>query len=183
MPRSLKFIHVTKTAGTSIEDAAKAKNIYWGRHHSEYGWWHDTLKPAIAHKYDWFMVVRNPYTRILSEYHCRWGGSAAAGRTKEKMNRFLIAKINRARQNRTGDHYTEQYRYLYPGATIHVLKFERLREEFDALMTMYGITGLVLPHENATTKRFQVSDFSRELVDLINTVYDKDFESFGYDKL
>lgn len=35
--KELKFIHITKCAGTSIEDLAKEKGIFWGRHHEEYG--------------------------------------------------------------------------------------------------------------------------------------------------
>lgn len=34
--KELKFIHITKTAGTSIEDVAFKKNILYGRYHQEY---------------------------------------------------------------------------------------------------------------------------------------------------
>ena len=79
MEKQLKFIHIPKTAGTSIENAGKKINIDWGRYHKEYipekiayHFHHHTilskLNPDIVNKYDWFMVVRNPYDRILSEY-------------------------------------------------------------------------------------------------------------------
>jgi hypothetical protein len=75
--KELKFIHITKTGGTSIEDIGDTINIKWGRNHKEYGYWHYYFpkKPyTIKIKYDWFVVVRNPYERILSEYFCKWGG-------------------------------------------------------------------------------------------------------------
>lgn len=70
--RELKFIHITKTAGTCIENAGRKNRIQWGRHHTEYGEWHEYFpsKPAeLKLKYDWFLVVRNPYERTLSEYY------------------------------------------------------------------------------------------------------------------
>lgn len=185
--KPLKFIHITKCAGTSIENAAKKAGINWGRHHREYGFHHrifPNIHPAISEQYDWFMVVRNPYTRILSEYHCRWGGIGATTdltHTVAEMNSYLVKKI--MQRSRSGNHYTEQFRYCHPTIPIHIIKFENLQSEFDALMATYTITGLVLEHENANPKLFTVSDFSPELLTLINQVYDQDFTTFGYEKM
>jgi len=185
--KPLKFIHITKCAGTSIENAAKKAGLNWGRHHREYGFHHrifPNIRPAILEQYDWFMVVRNPYTRILSEYHCIWGGIGATiglKHTVAEMNSYLIQKI--MQRQRTGNHYTEQFRYCHPTIPIHIIKFENLQSEFDALMATYSITGIVLEHENARPKLFAVSDFSPELLTLINQVYDQDFTTFGYTKM
>ena len=185
MTKPLKFIHITKCAGSSIENAGLKQGIKWGRYHRVYGFWHQifpNVRPAIINKYEWFTVVRNPYDRILSEYHCKWGGvgDSKVCHTKEQMNAFLIRKIKRRRKS--GDHYTEQYKYLHPTVPIHILKFENLVPEFDALMGQYNIQGVTLARDNSTVKVFSVSDFSPELIALINEVYDKDFETFGYTK-
>jgi hypothetical protein len=204
--KPLKFIHITKNAGTSIENAGKAKGLQWGLYHTEYGlghitpdsgWHHEVttrLPLSLINQYDWFMVVRNPYTRILSEYHCKWAGPPASStvgpmnflkhnkqKLKESMNEYLIQKIRNAPAE--GHHYTPQALYLHPTAKIHVLKFENIQAEFDALMATYGIEGLVLKRENSKEKRFRISDFSRELIALINEVYHEDFVQFGYRKL
>ena len=42
--KQLKFIHITKCAGTSIEDIGIENNILWGRFHTEYGNWHEIFK-------------------------------------------------------------------------------------------------------------------------------------------
>ena len=82
--KELKFIHITKCAGTTIENMGKKNNILWGRFHKEYGCnyilgppWHEIFKNQNTNlklKYDWFVVVRNPYERLISEFYCKWGG-------------------------------------------------------------------------------------------------------------
>jgi hypothetical protein len=183
--KELKFIHITKTAGTSIEEVGRAKGFLWGRDHKEYGFWHvpfSTLPAALKTKYDWFLVVRNPYERILSEYYCKWGGigsSRSRAHTKEEFNAYLLQKIG-ARQPSSG-HYIEQYKYLDASTTQHILKFEDLPHAFNELMKTYGIDATLNVHTNARTPGvFTTADFSEELLKLINAVYARDFESFGY---
>lgn len=72
--QELKFIHVPKNAGLSIEQIGLNNNILWGRSHSEkgdYGYYHESFfakREEMKRKYDWFMVCRNPYDRVLSAW-------------------------------------------------------------------------------------------------------------------
>lgn len=183
--KELKFIHITKNAGTSIEEVGRAKGLQWGRNHTEYGFWHvpfSTLPTSLKTKYDWFLVVRNPYERILSEYYCKWGGvgSSRTTHTKEEFNAYLLRKI-RARRPSSG-HYIEQYKYLDASTTQHILKFEELPHAFDELMKVYGIDATLNVHTNARRSGvFTTADFSDELLGLIHTVYARDFEVFSYE--
>ena len=96
-PTCLSFVHITKTGGTAIEKLAAGKGIAWGACrwvtnsspfdkicnglplYNKWNYkggqktpWHD---PSA--KYDCnelFAVVRNPYTRSVSEFFCKWGG-------------------------------------------------------------------------------------------------------------
>ena len=189
--KPLKFVHITKCAGTSIEDAGKNNNIEWGRFHKEYGFWHKCfiyIDVKIIEKYVWFVVVRNPYDRIVSEYFCNWSGigrrTEKCNLTKDEINKYLIGRINS--RNPTGDHYTEQYKYINPRAKMYVLKFENLEAEFNNLMTKYSLEHIKLEKKNAkkpNISNFFVSDFSIELIKLINNVYDIDFKLFGYKKI
>ena len=194
--KELKFIHITKCAGTFIEDIGIMNNIKWGRYHKEYGWWHGSFvdKPKLLkNKYDWFMVVRNPYTRILSEYYCEWGGIGKKNivHTKEEFNNFLINKINN--RNKVGwyDHYTEQYKYIDNRYNIYIVKFENLYNDLKKLFTKYNI---IIDLTNYTKKInnkesmnkniiFTINDFSDELLELINSVYHNDFIMFNYEKI
>lgn len=186
--KELKFIHITKCAGTSIENLGKKKNILWGRFHKEYGWWHGifTKKPLrLKSKYDWFIVVRNPYERILSEYYCKYGGPSVRHKNVQDFNNYLIDRIQKRGITRRGDHYTEQYVYLDSNCTIHVIKFENLKQDFDNLMVKYNLPLQLNIHSNKGegVKTFQVKDFSNDLIKLINKVYSKDFEIFNYQKI
>jgi hypothetical protein len=199
MNKSLKFIHITKTGGTSIEDCAISKQIQFGRFHHEYasskmktfsGKYHmyfPMVSTNVKNKYDWFMVVRDPYDRIISECHCKWGGGNwkqikhdSKRCSADQMNKYIQMRIRTRTPH--GYHYSEQYKYLDDSLDIqiHVLKFENLKEEFDALMEKYNIDVQLDVHHNQNNKRFSVKDFSKETIDLINVVYEPDFRLFGY---
>ena len=190
----LKFIHITKCAGTFIEDIGEKNNICWGRFHKDYGFWHDLFpaKPDILkQKYDWFVIVRNPYDRILSEYYCRWSGIGQKHmiHTKEQFNKYLIEKINL--RSETGHHYTEQYKYIDTDENIkiNIIKFENLNDELTELFQKYHINidpkkyDKINAKENHNTQiKFTVNDFDEELIKLINEVYHTDFATFNYEK-
>ena len=184
--KELKFIHITKCAGTTIEEIGRDNKVWWGKYNKEYGWWHGMFSKKnkeLKDKYDWFMVVRNPYDRIISEYYCKWGSKGKKdNNTVEYFNKFLINKIkNRPKR---GGHYTEQYKYLDKDYNINILKFENLEDEFNNLMNKYNLKFKLDKHKNkSTNKKFKVSDFSNELLKLINRVYEKDFIEFGYSML
>ena len=184
--KPLKFVHITKTAGTTIEDEAKECNILWGRHHKEYNWWHEILsnKPlTLVEKYDWFTIVRNPYTRIISEFHCKFScGITQEVRnkfTKEEFNNYLIGKI--IHHDRNGNHYTPQYYYTDNNIPISVLKFENLNSEFNMLMKKYKLPVVINSHRNTNPKIFNITDINQKLRNVINKTYEKDFEYFNYD--
>jgi hypothetical protein len=191
----LKFIHISKCAGTFIEEMGKLNNIKWGKYHTEYGWWHEIFinkSYRLKRKYHWFTIVRNPYTRILSEYYCEWGGINHEScknikiENKKQFNDFLIKKIKNRDLN--GDHYTEQYKYIDKKYTIHIIKLENLVNELRELFNKYYINIDIEKYKKMNTKEnkndtipFTINDFNNELIDLINKVYKKDFELFGYE--
>ena len=187
--KELKFIHITKTGGTSIENIAKSHNILWGRFHKEYGHWHEIFKQKsiiFKNKYDWFVVVRNPYERIVSEFYCKWG-------TNIKINKYHISKLEFnyfiqkyiIYRNRVGGygHYIEQYKYIDDVSNIQILKFENLKEEFNNLMNKYSLNMKLTRHDNKGILKFTIDSLSQESIKLINKVYEKDFKMFGYKRL
>jgi hypothetical protein len=190
--KELKFIHITKNAGTYIEDTAKKSNILFGKHHKEYGnikngispWHHifPNVNKNVKDKYDWFMVVRNPYDRILSEYYCQQSSLARKITDKKEMNNYLINKIKK--RSKVGNHYTEQYKYLDSNYNIHIIKYEDMIPELSQLYKEYGLNIELIDKKinSSNIKKFTIKDFNNELITLINSVYKEDFKIFGYKK-
>ena len=192
MDKQLKFIHITKCAGTSIENIGKENNILWGRFHKEYGSWHEFFPnktKQLKLEYDWFTVVRNPYERLISEFYCKWWGINRHGKkdpnhvNEEEFNSHTKSQI--LSRSQVGDHYSEQYRYIDENAVIHILHFENIELEFNELMKKYKLDIKLNRKDNQATsvKKFTVESFTPELIKLINEVYHKDFITFDYKKI
>lgn len=201
--KELRFIHITKTAGTSVEEIAFENRQRWGRYHHEYntnsqpnelGWWHEIFseKPlSLKQKYDWFMIVRNPYSRIVSEYY--WIMEMLEHQHRINVSHFnefihnALLNIKNERYNRNlfqrkdGHHFTEQYKYFDTNTTVYVLRFEDLKTEFNTLMKLYKLPMRLNKHlARSSRKSISEYDLNDENIELIKEIYKRDFEVFGY---
>ena len=193
--RSLKFIHIPKTGGTTIENLGHARGYAWGRYHKhEYGFWHDYLYEKslnLINKYDWFMFVRNPFDRVVSEYWCKWGGVGRPNETTvENFNGFIQKMVTNPPTTTARGHWLPMAPHLRalsmsPGVTIHVGRFERFESDLKRILKSYNIEYLEhFPKINdhaAERAEYNVSHLDRHTVELIQRVYAMDFEIFGYD--
>lgn len=182
--KPLKFIHIAKNAGTSIEAIGRDNLLSWGHFDSEYrelgnnrnGFNRhllpERLSPEYLAKYDFFMVVRNPYTRTLSQM------LFTRVNTSSKINATLHSGEFRIIPE--GGIMTEQYKYMIPG--VHILHFENLEAEFNALMVQYGLPARMNKHLNKSINQNNITlkDFDAASIEFIQKRYQKDFEMFGY---
>lgn len=67
-------------------------------------------------------------------------------------------------------------------AVDHVLKLESLNADFQSLCESLQLGEIDLPMVNVNTTAAHV-DLDQESINLINQIYDRDFEAFGYDRL
>ena len=188
--KPLNFIHISRTGGLSIVATGGRRFIGWIKgkdHHKPF-----TLLPKEEKDaYDWFTVVRNPYTRILSDYawcdKCIFNDPRVGD--KDYFNQFLVNWITNLNSdtklpmmlNRGEYHFTECYKYIDTGYPIRILRYEALEEDFNALMADYGHTLTLGPKVNdIPNKPMGISDLYPETIELIKTVYARDFELFGY---
>ncbi len=188
MKKKLKFIHITKCAGTSIEDIGKTINQKWGKNDPNLPFWHyplHKLSIRLQKKFDWFAVVRHPYTRLISEFYCPWGGSLDKKiETRKEFNQYLKSQLKLIYENpwfRNG-HYTPQYLYFENATIQHILYFENIHEEFSLLMNKYELNCTLKKPVIEKNIRFSPLDFDYELLNLIHLVYAKDFELFKFSK-
>ncbi|CAJ1336801.1 unnamed protein product [Effrenium voratum] len=189
--RKLMFIHITKTGGTAIEDWAKSKGIFWGRFHKQYAavgragspWHHPfPLLPAkLREQYDWFMVVRHPVDRVMSEYYCPWTGTKSPERdTEHDLNLFVQKSLDGRRPLQPGS-FQPMSDYLDPSSVQHILHFESLNLELPRLLAAYGIEFDGMPHTNkAKGTKFSTKNLWVSTLEQIRRHYAQDFANFNY---
>jgi hypothetical protein len=192
------FIHIPKTAGTSIERSLgiglfSKVNL---RHHViqkrggvEYALQHLTHQYLKDHKlvkphwdeYYKFSVVRHPYTRALSEYFWRIGGSKAGiGFDTTRFNNFVDKWLSPM----DTDHKLPQWRYIYDKdencVVDYVGRFENLKKTFHFLKKKLQLkTNLPLIHKSSNSKQM-LNLLTKSHKDKIYNLYRKDFEIFKY---
>lgn len=155
----------------------------------KYGFWHVPLtyvksdKADFLKKYDFFAVVRDPYQRAISEYHYTTK-NVKIDKTRDFFNDHIVKNIE---LNRKYNHWAPQYLFIYDNKeeqiVKHIIHFENLKEEFDALMKLYNIDVQLTQHINKSDLVYGLNDLYPSTVKLINDYYDLDFKYFGYSKI
>jgi hypothetical protein len=213
----LAHIHIPKTAGTVIETYFhEIGDMKWGPeswvgqaniHGRWYEFQHLSLQElrSLAHgafdEYMSFAVVRNPYTRMISDYLWRrriqHQSPNSATQFFDSFGTFLNAipkniNTNFWRHVLGADkkkanfliHIRPQYQYISDSdgncSVDEILKFERLHLDMARLLKRYGLS----------TNRFkspQIIDlkeyYNRTQLDLVNEIYAKDFAYYAYEML
>ena len=219
--RRLELVHVTKTGGTAMEQSAKQTGLRWGsehyiRKHDPYyhgkgqvtpppsvtdrkydaELWHTPphwISPNILKDADTFIVVRNPYTRYVSEYFCpfyRRKGNKRPDNPRE-MNQWIQKIIHDNLDKAQNGHMLPIHYYIWDEQDNHtrkidhVLKYEdRLPERFHMLMNDYGLDNITLMtksrESNFNARNTTALDLSDETIRIINDYARKDFQLLGY---
>jgi len=212
--KDLKFLHITKNAGTTIEELSKG-TLNWGKYDEDLQdsagnaleFWHIPVKfhnPAkfkrISDLHDFFIIVRNPYDRLISEYYCEWGGPKKKAETASEFNSFITDRLEEMKELvemgvRLHGHYVPQYLYMFDpsGKRIvpeeNIVHFEYFDLEFNRLMDRYRIQKSVrLSRNNRRNvcrheKKFGTADLSTRNIKLVQKVFKRDFEFFGYESM
>ena len=202
----LKFVHITKTAGTYIEDIAFEKNILWGRHDKKllylinkykrsgpgYGSpWHEPILFLNENPYEkntkLFTIVRNPYDRIISECLCKYGGRFSEKmKTKEDLNFYINEQVKKKQVlDLSFHHFLPQNLYTHneSGKKIIdiIIKYEEINK-FNDLMKQFNID-IEYVRKEKLKREFNIKDISETNIKLINNIYHLDFIYYNYQKL
>ena len=176
---SVLFVHIPKTAGSSISKILNEKNLdnwkrEWPRHHDPYSY----LKEAnlIDDSVFSFAVVRNPYTRTYSCY-----------KQYNKTNQTNISfseYLNNIKQGKISPispllHIPQSF-YVIDQDIIQVdriYKFENLKEleeELEWTLGFYNVGNYVVES--------YIEDYTDEAIDMVQDFYSSDFINFAYSK-
>lgn len=143
--KQLKFIHITKCAGTTVEEIGKKQDgVHWGINDKEFqrgikaapppwsqSWWlyppqymETKYLASLLEKYDFFTVVRNPYDRVISEYYSEWGGPRFKAKHVDEFNEYIHDRLVKVQFDmnsgiKMNGHYVPQYMYVVDAPTIN----------------------------------------------------------------
>ena len=202
---NILFIHIPKTGGTSIEhyfikkygillspqtlfcfaDKQRVNGI--SLQHQTY----ISLKnhPKRFEMIKWnepnfkiLTIVRNPYTRLLSAlfFHKLIDQNTESDKITDIVNNFIISKYD--------NHNLPQYKFITNNDgklidNIVIFKTETLNQQ----MQEYGYKDFDIhkDHDSKIPKIMRnkyLHFFNNKTISIINEIYEKDFELFGYEK-
>lgn len=190
------FVHIPKTAGTSIEQFIKenGKNqvIFFGVQNNRALHHYTALElkksiPQIFNKYYKFAMVRNPYDRLLSEYY--WTRIPHLGHKSGKSKDDFLNKVVYIVKNKLflahldNDHFIPQNNFVYDNEhkllVNEVFKYEKLEETVSYLKTKLNIN-TNFPFLNRTNSSKKDS-WNEQQKNIIYNLYKDDFIIFQYD--
>lgn len=194
------YLHITKTGGSSVEKALKTvlssdtlifqankwryNNFVFDRPLNHLKWCQIKKTGVIDSIKDFyiFTIVRNPWSRVISECFC----PHIQFLYKDcKTVKDRIIKICQLPDDKGyAGHGATQYSSI-EGVFEHcsIYKFEQLQEAFDAICDNIGIHGVELKHTNKNINK-KANDYRQyydeETIQMVRDKYSLDIEMFGY---
>jgi hypothetical protein len=170
------FIHNPKTAGSSME----RQPWIGGNGHAPAS----TLVPQAPDYFSWGFV-RHPCDRLLSfwasaiQHAPKWPTIEAAGGFNEFI--FGLPKANHPRQNAL---ISQAVMFCYPDEKVavdFVGRFEYVNDDWPKVCDHIGVDCEPLPRANASEHKPWRAAYTREMIVVVQDVYQEDFRVFGYE--
>tara|TARA_Y100000004_G_C8839070_1_gene379666 strand:- start:42 stop:563 length:522 start_codon:yes stop_codon:yes gene_type:complete len=162
------FIHVIKTGGTSIAAALNMKQFHGSA---------TTIRKLVGediwNDYFKFTFVRNPYEKIVSQYHYnahKWG-------FKDSTFEEYIKAWNAGKRIST---YPQSHLSYINEKLDFIGRFENLQQDFNIVCDKIGIPQQQLPHKNKSKHKHYTEYYDDKLKEIVAERYAKDLVHFGY---
>ena len=172
--RSVVYAHASKTAGSSIHRALLTSTPrldvrYIG--HSPFGTVEPDELPVLS--------VRNPYTRVFSQYHYFLPKKRIPDTSFEEFVLNYPPPPMRANEMQPVLFWSAFEQLAGQGRT-YIIRFEQLQEDMNVLGRMLEVQ-LGLPHKNKSEERdFSMDVYTDRMLARVNEYFAADFKVFGY---
>jgi hypothetical protein len=191
----LCFVHIPKTAGSSIETTLDMKHAECLYTHYKYKLYSVTAQhldlDSICREipetqnYDIFTVVRNPFDRLVSEYkhyHKNWW--AREFFKIDNFEKFVDTALSLSKEERIfkfDNHLEPQINFLNrDDLKVNIFKFEDLYK-LEEWLTEKIKQPIKLPHERKTEKTdYREFYKSESIYEKVKKFYEEDMKRFSY---
>ena len=175
------FIHIPKTAGTSIRNSFDMngydkKVVRKSYPHSRCSEVKEYCGEKIWDEYFKFSFVRNPFDRMISFYSFHNSPQYKHPTGKERAQ-LPIKEWVLTNKDKNVLH-TQNY-YLNEDIDF-IGRFENLQFDFDIVCNRIGIPKYTLPHYNKSKHEHWGHVFDKETQEHIHKIYSDDFNKFHY---
>ncbi|MCL4863236.1 MAG: sulfotransferase family 2 domain-containing protein [Caldilineaceae bacterium] len=175
------LIHINKTGGTSVGHALRLRGGHWTAREKRAA----LGARAWAQKFS-FAFVRNPWDRLVSQYHWRTRNNRTGLRTNPlEFNDWVVAVFGEKdpRYHDEPKMFIPQLEWITDddGRVMvdFVGRFENLAQDFELICRRLGVVA-TLPHLNRTAHAPYSHYYRAETVEIVRAWFRKDFNFFGY---
>ena len=183
------FVHIPKTGGQSVSSMLKIPkgsmaHFYWeGRTHLTLPMLENEYNVDVSDKYI-FTFVRNPYTKILSEWAWRMRNITSVIYNEPTRNvtdfpEYMETLLERwdklVEPHREKAHVIPQVDFL--DERVNVFRYENFQEDCQYIMDHLGIEGYV-PKVNVGR---YTAKHTKRTIEITRMLYEIDFKALNYD--
>ena len=192
MKKEIIFMHIPKTGGASIGQLCMSNRIGAIGHNTRNPNYVSLAQYKRSHPDIFsFSIVRNPWDRLVSAYHFLSQGGLNADDSKDAnkyVNRYsgfneFISGAFKDDAILTQIHFRPQHEWISDENNViadYVGKFEDLQHHISACLALVGLPDYQLPHVNKATHKHYKQYYSKESIDIVETIYSRDIELFDY---
>lgn len=185
----IKFYHVPKCAGTSINGSLVASGYDTGQADSVHSNHIGIDERPLDDFYFNICACRNPYDRLYSAWNYLRVGGGGGRRDRRFKKRLDGIEFDSFVHGLSRWRYRDYIHFLpmvhWTGSSIHqydaVLRFESLLEDWDSLSMKLGSLEPLSHKRNMHRTDSFMDHYSPEMLSIVNEYYAADFVAFGYD--
>jgi hypothetical protein len=174
------FVHIIKTGGVSIATALEMQQKQCHLSSLEIM---NKMGDDVWDEYFTFAFVRNPWDKIVSQYH--YNGSKWCKKYFGKVvsfEQYVVELIGKDRQYTMFEPKNLPYILDKNGDCMvdFVGKFENLQEDFNIVCDNIGKKRIKLPHKNISKHNFYTKYYNSITYEIIADKFAQDIKYFNY---